>query len=124
MKTLNSITSAHWQPSLGKTGEIVEGLFDLHQAIFIILRTPLGSDPHRPLFGCKIYDYLDHPVNRVTPYLVRETVDALNRWEPRIVVADVVVLISSEQVALTVFWQAVDGVTQNTEVIYERSNRT
>ncbi len=102
----------------------MEGLFDLHQAIFIILRTLLGSDPHRPLFGSKIYDYLDYPVNRVTPYLVRETVGALNRWEPRIVVVDVVISISSEQITLTVMWQAIHGVTQNTEVSYERSNRT
>ena len=124
MKTLSTITSAHWQPALGKTGEVVEGLFDLHQAIFIILRTPLGSDPHRPLFGSKIYDYLDHPVNRATPYLVRESVDALNRWEPRILVVDVVVSISSERFTLTVVWQAVDGIIQNTEVLYERTGRT
>ncbi|MDI8107065.1 baseplate protein, partial [Salmonella enterica subsp. enterica serovar Anatum] len=41
----------HWQPALQRPEEYVCGLDDIHQAIHIILRTPRGSDPHRPLFG-------------------------------------------------------------------------
>lgn len=35
-----SITAAHWQPALGTSGEVVEGLRDIDQAIRIILPPP------------------------------------------------------------------------------------
>ena len=65
----------HWQPALGGNGEVT-GLEDLRQAIAIILRTPRGSDPLRPEFGSNLHLYIDYPVNRARPHLVRETVDA------------------------------------------------
>lgn len=124
MKTLNFITSAHWQPELNTSGSIVEGIFDLKQSIQTILLTPKGSDPHRPNFGCDIYKYLDWPVNQVTPYLVREAVEALKYWEPRISLVQVMVNIEGSQVTLLVKWKAADGITQLSEVMYERTSAT
>ncbi|MCC7753101.1 baseplate protein, partial [Escherichia coli] len=48
-------TSVFWQPTLQAPGEIVRGLDDIRQAIQIILRTPRGSDPHRPEFGSNLH---------------------------------------------------------------------
>ncbi|SED50829.1 GPW/gp25 family protein [Pseudomonas anguilliseptica] len=116
-----SITSAHWQPALSTPGEVVEGLRDIDQAIRIILTTPRGSDPHRPEFGSDINLYIDWPTNRVVPHLVREAVDAIRRWEPRVTVVQVLVEIEDERITLRVQWKVADGVIQQTEVPYARS---
>ncbi|CAI8988475.1 GPW/gp25 family protein [Pseudomonas chlororaphis] len=116
-----SITAAHWQPALGTSGEVVEGLRDIDQSIRIILTTPKGADAHRPDFGSNLHLYIDWPVNRVTPHLVRETVDALRRWETRISVVQVQVLIEESQIRVRVQWRVADGVTQLTEVPYARA---
>ena len=64
---------------------------DVEQCIRIILTTPKGSDPHRPLFGSDLHLYVDHPVNSARPHIVREAVMALMTWEPRIDVVNVTV---------------------------------
>lgn len=116
-----SITAAHWQPALGLSGEVVEGLRDIDQAIRIILTTPKGSDAHRPEFGSDLHLYIDWPTNRVTPHLVREAVDAIRRWEPRVSVAQVQVNIDAEHITVRVQWRVADGVPQLTEVSYARA---
>jgi len=80
----------HWQPALGRDGQ-ASGLDDLRQAIAIILRTPQGSVPLRPEFGSQLQRYIDYPINRARPHLVRETVAAIRRWEPRVSVLRVAV---------------------------------
>lgn len=114
----SSITATHWQPALGTPGEVVEGLRDIDQAIRIILTTPKGSDAHRPEFGSDLHLYIDWPHNRVTPYLVRETVEAIRRWETRVSVVQAQVLIDAEHITLRVVWGVADGVAQITEVPY------
>lgn len=122
--TYTNITSAHWQPALGTPGDVVTGLRDIDQAIRIILTTPLGADPHRPEFGSRLFDYLDWPVNRVTPHLVRESVEAIRRWETRVTVEQVLVGIEAEHITVRVQWRVADGVFQLTEVTYGRSTAT
>ena len=116
-----NITAAHWQPALGTSGEVVEGLRDIDQAIRIILTTPKGSDAHRPEFGSDLHLYIDWPTNRVTPHLVRETVDAIRRWETRVSVVQVQVSIDAEHVTVRVQGRVADGVPQLTEVPYARA---
>lgn len=116
-----SITAAHWQPALGTPGGVVEGLRDIDQAIRIVLTTPKGSDAHRPDFGSDLHLYIDWPTNRVTPHLVRETVDAIRRWETRVSVVQVQVSIDDEHVTVRVQWRVADGVPQLTEVPYARA---
>ncbi|MDU9028688.1 GPW/gp25 family protein [Pseudomonas mediterranea] len=116
-----SITAAHWQPTLGTSGEVVEGLRDIDQSIRIILTTPKGSDPHRPEFGSDLHLYLDWPTNRVTPHLVREAVDAIRRWEPRISVVQVHIVINAQQIIVRVRWGIAGQILQLTEVPYARA---
>lgn len=120
-RPLSSITSLHWQPALGTEGQVVEGLRDIDQAIRLILTTPLGSDPHRPDFGSALHLYIDWPVNRVTPYLVRESVDAIRKWEPRAEVVQVRTQIDGSHITLRVQWRVARGVIQSTEVTYARA---
>lgn len=63
---------------------------DIEQAIEIILRTSPGERPMRPEFGCRIQDHLFSPTNATTAAAIASDVRAaLDRWEPRIDVADV-----------------------------------
>ncbi|AIN15747.1 25-like lysozyme family protein [Yersinia pseudotuberculosis] len=100
---------------------MVEGLRDLDQAIRIILTTPKGSDPHRPDFGSRLHLYIDWPTNRVVPYLVRESIEAIRRWEKRLDVVAVKVNIEAYRIFLWVQWKVAAGGLQLTEVIYERT---
>ena len=100
---------------------MVDGLRDIDQSIRIILTTPKGSDAHRPDFGSDLHLYIDWPVNRVTPHLVREAVDAIRRWENRVTLVQVQVGIEEAQVFLRVQWRVADDIPQLTEVIYARA---
>jgi phage baseplate assembly protein W len=115
-----NITAAHWQPALGTTGEIVEGLRDIDQSLRIILTTPKGSDPHRPEFGSNLHRYLDWPTDRVTPHLVREAFDAVRQWEPRVSVDQVHIQISVHHITARVQWRITGQRQQLTEVPYAR----
>lgn len=110
MISRDDIRSIDWQPKLGAPGEVVEGLYDINQCIRIILTTPRGTDPHRPLFGSDIWRWLDAPVGEAIPQVVREVVDALQAWEPRISLVSVVPEISGERVTIRVEWTLRDGV--------------
>jgi len=118
-----STNAAHWQPALRRAranGEFVTGVDDIDQAIRIILTTPLGADAHRPQFGCRIHDYLDWPIDRARPHIVREVVAALTRWEPRIRLESVQVQMASpqqpEHALIRIRWKAADGVLRQTQV--------
>lgn len=114
---LPDIAATDWSPALGAPGTVVEGLDDIDQCVRIILSTPQGSDPHRPLFGSNIHDYIDYPQNRITPHLVRESVDAVKLWEPRIVDVAVSVAFAGAQAILTLDWTGTDGTTGTTAVL-------
>ena len=87
-------------------GQLVTDVDDVSQCIHIIISTPKGSDPHRPLFGSNIHLYIDYPINRARPYLVREITDALRSWEPRIKVIRVRVEVTDiAELSCYVEWQ-------------------
>ncbi|HDW3810958.1 GPW/gp25 family protein [Serratia marcescens] len=118
MKTENA-TSVYWQPALYRPGERVTGLADIHQSIQIILGTPCGADPHRPDFGSNIYRYIDQPVDQALPHVVRETTDALRRYEPRAEVVSVSHRAEGEHAWLQVQWRPVGAAwTETTEVTW------
>ncbi|HBA6414365.1 GPW/gp25 family protein [Escherichia coli] len=111
-------TSVFWQPTLQAPGEIVWGLDDIRQAIQIILRTPRGSDPHRPEFGSNLHLYIDWPVDRAIPHVVRESVDAIRRWEPRCQLMSVKPAVDGEHLTLRVSWKGSDGQTRTQELLW------
>ena len=73
-------------------GQVLTDLEDLAQSIRIILTTPKGSDPLRPEFATDIYRLIDRPLAEVRLLLVRECVNALRNFEPRISVDRVEIL--------------------------------
>lgn len=65
---------------------------EIEESIRLILATAPGERPMRPEFGCGAHDYVFAPADAATAgdiaYAVRV---ALDRWEPRITLNDVVV---------------------------------
>ncbi|MCU1693849.1 MAG: baseplate protein [Frankiales bacterium] len=65
---------------------------EVEESIRLVLATSPGERPMRPEFGCAVHDYVFAPADASTAgsiaYAVRV---ALERWEPRIDLEDVVV---------------------------------
>ncbi|WKX68900.1 GPW/gp25 family protein [Streptomyces sp. XD-27] len=81
-------------PRTDATGSIalVRGERELEEAIRLILGTSPGERPMRPEFGCPLSDYVFAPADAGTAgQLAYEVRLSLERWEPRIDVADVAV---------------------------------
>jgi uncharacterized protein len=65
---------------------------EIEEAIRLILGTSPGERPMRPEFGCRIHEYLFASADSETANAIsREVRAALQRWEPRIEVSDVLV---------------------------------
>ncbi|MGH3753838.1 MAG: GPW/gp25 family protein [Pseudonocardiaceae bacterium] len=65
---------------------------EVEESIRIILGTAPGERPMRPEFGCAIHDFVFAPADASTAgALAFEVRVALERWEPRIDLDDVVV---------------------------------
>jgi Bacteriophage baseplate protein W len=114
--TLDDITSADWSLMLDSSsttqmsgagiGNVVQGVADINQCIGIILATPKGSDPLRPTFACDLWQWIDAPVNVARPALVREIVEAITKWEPRVRLLSVVVNLSGlSNLIIEIVWQ-------------------
>lgn len=111
-------SSMHWQPAYGGEG-FATAYDDLRQSVRTILTTRLGSDPLRPDFGSRLPDYLDWPIDRARPHIVRETVAAIRRWEPRASIKRVIVRQADGDAAGVVVQAhivAADGTEIETEV--------
>lgn len=72
------------------TGKALSGIDHLRQSITDILTTPIGSRVMRREYGSRLFELVDAPMNRSTMMdLMAATVDALERWEPRVRVTKV-----------------------------------
>jgi len=117
-KRFDQIAAANWSPAVGRPGEIVEGIADIEQCIDIIITTRKGSDPHRPLFGCSAWQWIDRPANVATPNMIREVVDSLELWEPRLELIGVTVQLALAAATLIIEWQPKGSeYTNTTEVV-------
>jgi uncharacterized protein len=102
---LNQIKSADWSLSLSTPNAVVEGDADISQCIFIILSTEKGSDPLRPEFGTNIFRFIDKPVNMAAANIVREIIEGVNLWEPRVRVKAVEYAVDDARLKFTVNWE-------------------
>jgi hypothetical protein len=81
-------------PRTDATGSIalVRDEREVEESIRLILATSPGERPMRPEFGCALGDYVFAPADAGTAgQLAYEVRLALERWEPRIEVAEVAV---------------------------------
>lgn len=99
---VGEIASADWSVQLGEIGAVVTGADDVAQCIRTLIACPKGSVPHHPHFGCDAWAYLGRPLSEARPQIVREVVDAVERWERRAEVRAVVVAEGDEPSAVIV----------------------
>lgn len=86
--------SLGFPPRIAPNGQMVwsAGELNVRESICIILRTRRGERLMRPDFGCGLDRYLFEPATVSTLRLIQEEVKiALQRWEPRVTLDDVVV---------------------------------
>lgn len=109
MKT--QIQSTHWQLAPEADGiSVASGIDDIHLCIANILSTQKGSDILRPEFGSDHFKYIDQPEDVALPNFVREITQALQKWETRIVVDEVLVDGSAPHFSFTVVWSLTDAI--------------
>ena len=104
MTTLNEITYIDWQYKLNSIGGVAEGVEDINQCIAIILLTQKGSDPLRPDFGSDINKYVDSPINTAKANIIRESIEAIEKWETRIKVDSIAVEINATNINIKIQW--------------------
>jgi phage baseplate assembly protein W len=69
---------------------LAHGEEDIEQAIGVILSTAPGERPMRPEFGCRVHDFIFDNIDAATIGQMDIAIrDALDRWEPRIIVIDI-----------------------------------
>ncbi|MGH2873587.1 MAG: GPW/gp25 family protein [Solirubrobacteraceae bacterium] len=123
--TLADITSADWGLMLDATaggaagsgiGQVVQGLADVGQCISIILSTLPGEDPWRPTFGCDLTQFIDRPLPAALPAIVGTVTQAIETWEPRVTVLNVIAqpggAAAPSTLSVSVTWQIDLGGTQ------------
>jgi len=99
---LSDIKATNWQFSLIAGGEVAEGIEDVRQCIQIILTTRKGSDPLRPLFGSDIYKHIDRPVDVAAALISAEILDAINKWEARVIIKNLTYVILVNRISFDI----------------------
>ena len=63
---------------------------EIEEAIRLILGTSPGERPMRPEFGCGVHDFVFDTIDASTVGKMEQAIrDALDRWEPRVIVQTV-----------------------------------
>ncbi|MCD8173811.1 MAG: GPW/gp25 family protein [Alistipes sp.] len=104
----------NWQVSISDSSAIVEGAEDIGQCVYTILATMQGTDPLRPGFGSKIFQYIDRPINEVRAKIMYEATDAIGKWEKRLRVKKIRVTTTLEGIRLQVVGAVVSSASQIT----------
>lgn len=116
---VKDIKTKHWSLSASTQGKVVQDLDDINQCITIILATVKGTDPLRPEFGCDILKWIDKPVNRAVPNIIKEAVDAIKLWEPRVVVKTATAKLDNFRIFVNIEWETLtSSLVSSTQVQY------
>lgn len=94
---------------------------EIEESIHLILGTAKGERPMRPEFGCGVHDYVFAPADATTAGAIADTVRvALEWWEPRITLADVVVRLdrATEGVLLIEIHYTVRGTNDPRNLVF------
>lgn len=124
MTTLKDISYIDWQVKINSLGNVVQAAEEINQSIAIILLTKKGSLPHRVDFGSNIHLYLDYPINEISAHIIRETTDAINKWEPRVTINTVTTEIKENSISINIEWTLKETIIKGImQVSYERTVR-
>lgn len=98
-------------PGMNKTtGKHITGLEHINQSVADILNTPLGSRVMNRSYGSNLFQLIDAPGNQGSFLKIyAATIDALIRWEPRLL--PVRVKVTAGEIEQGKFELALDCVT-------------
>ncbi len=82
--SLPDVSTGVWSMSVLQPGVILTGLDVYLQRCYVVLNTPLGSDPLRPLFGCGYHQYIDNNSISAAAKMKKEIIDAITIWVPEV----------------------------------------
>jgi hypothetical protein len=78
-------------------GQALGGIAHLKQSIRDILSTPIGTRVMRRDYGSRLFELIDAPMNGSTIIgIVAATAEALDKWEPRLLLDRVEINAASE----------------------------
>ena len=84
------------------TGKLISDREHLRQSIEMILNTPIGSRVMRPGFGSEVPRFIAAPMTPETDLKIfAAVIDALNKWEPRLLSERVEIISRSPDGTLT-----------------------
>jgi len=85
-----------------KPGTVLTDIEVYKQRCYIVLNTPIGSDPFRPLFGCDYFKYIDTNSIKAAANIKKEIIDALTIWVPEVKLGKVTSSIASGKLVFTI----------------------
>lgn len=105
------------KPLLG--WQIVKGDIKLiEQNLKNIMFTLIGQRIRQESFGCRIYELLEEPNNRVIQHLASKFVsEAILQWEPRITQVKVEALSRFNKVTLKLYYQLVGSLEEGENIL-------
>lgn len=107
-----------WQIDL-KTAQRLDLIDDINQSLHIILNTQKGEDILRPEFGCDLLEHLDKPIDEAKIAIAIEIIEAIEIYEPRVKLLQVVVELNESTVFISLNWTIKgDKENNNTQLIY------
>lgn len=78
----------------------------LGDSILTVLKTIPGERPYRPTFGCYAVRLLFANIGRAAALRARtEARRAIETWEPRVIVDDILLTTADSTITLTVLWR-------------------
>ncbi len=84
MSNINDIISTNWQLSIKGPGQIAQGLDDINQGLLTLCSTRKYTSPLSPDKGLDLLAWQDKPVMVKAPGLVKEIIEQVALYEPRI----------------------------------------
>jgi phage baseplate assembly protein W len=94
--------------------EPVEDEVLVGDSIYTILSTMPGERRHRPQFGCNLKRLLFGNINQVTLVQVEvEARQAIERWEPRAIVDEILVRDEGSRIIVEVVWRLKGSLTDS-----------
>lgn len=96
---------------------IYSGITIIRASILHILNWPIAHRYFNERFGCRIEECLEEPVDGITQTLIRRfIIDALGKWERRITVGKIKMVISEDNTRIDVLLHYTVNKTLQTDV--------
>lgn len=121
---LSDIKATNWSLSLNRQADVVQGIDEISQCIFIIVTTQKGTDPLRPGFGSDVFQYVDRPITEAVPKMIKAAIEGIKIWETRVVITKVNFNLDVDGlVEFTFEWTEVTAnITSSTKVLINGTN--